>query len=53
MEIVESAVVERASGGDVSRPKSLLAAAAAGIGIAILTYRVLRSGSASEGEENE
>jgi hypothetical protein len=49
--IVEEAVVERASGSQVSRPKSLLAAAVAGVAIATLTYKILRSGVDSAEEK--
>lgn len=45
MSVVEKAVVERASGGQVSRTRSLLAATAAGFAAAALTYKLLRSGS--------
>lgn len=45
MEPIANAVAERASGEQVSRPKSLLAAVAVGFAAATLTYRVLRSGS--------
>jgi hypothetical protein len=45
---LEEAIVERASGGQVSRTKSLVAAVVAGLTAATLTYRVLRSGSPPE-----
>ena len=48
MSTVETAVAERAAGKQVSRTKSLVAAALAGIATATLTYRVLRSGSTEE-----
>ena len=44
MSALEQAVVERASGEQVSRTKSFLAAAAAGFAAAALTYKLLRSG---------
>jgi hypothetical protein len=48
---LEHAVAERATGEQVSRPKSLLAAAVAGLAAAALAYRLLRSGS-PDGEAN-
>jgi hypothetical protein len=45
MSIVETAVAERATGKQVSRPKAVLAATFAGFLTATLTYRVLRSGT--------
>jgi hypothetical protein len=39
-------LAERAVGGRPSRIRSALAAAAIGVGAAVLTYRLLRSGDA-------
>jgi hypothetical protein len=47
MSVLEQAAVERASGEQVSRTKSFLAAAAAGFAAAALTYKLLRSGGSS------
>jgi hypothetical protein len=47
---LEKAVIDRATGEQVSRTRSFVAAAIAGFATAAVTYRVLRSGS-KEGEE--
>jgi len=48
MGAVTGAVAERTAGGRPSRLRSLVAAAAVGAGAAVITYRVLRSGSPQE-----
>jgi hypothetical protein len=48
---LEKAVVERAGGQQVSRPKSFAAAAIAGVAAAALTYRFLRSGNGAANAE--
>jgi hypothetical protein len=45
VEPLAKAAGERASGDQVSRPRSLLVAAVVGFAAATLTYRVLRTGS--------
>jgi hypothetical protein len=52
MSTLQKALRERASGEQVSRPKSLAAAAVAGFAAATLTYRVLRSGSPAQLEQD-
>jgi hypothetical protein len=41
---VVAAAAERARGGRVSRPSALLASAVIGVGAAVATYKLLRSG---------
>jgi hypothetical protein len=41
---VTDAAAERLRGGKVSRPKALLVATIVGIGAAVATYKLLRSG---------
>lgn len=41
---VAEATGERVGGGRVSRPKALIASAVVGVGIAVATYKLLRSG---------
>jgi len=41
---VAEATVERVRGGRVSRPKALLASAIVGVGAAVATFMLLRSG---------
>lgn len=53
MSVIERAVLQRASGSQVSRTKSLLAAAAAGFAAAALTYKLLRSGESDEQDEED
>jgi hypothetical protein len=43
-EAVGEAVGERLAGGQPSRVQSFLAAAAAGLAVGVLTYKVLRGG---------
>ena len=43
-ESVVEAAVQRARGERVSRPKALLVATVVGVGAAVATYKVLRSG---------
>jgi hypothetical protein len=43
METAATAVGERAAGGQPSRVRSLVTAAAVGFGAAVLTYRLLRA----------
>jgi len=43
MGILKKVAMERARGGDISPPRALLAASAAGAAAAVLTYRVLRA----------
>ena len=50
MSMLQKAFRERASGGQVSRPKSIAAAAVAGFAAAALTYRILRSAPAEPGQ---
>lgn len=51
---LEEAVVERASGNQPSRGKSLLAAAIVGFAAAVATFRLLRGGSSQdEGRDAE
>ena len=42
--LLADAAVERARGGKVSRPKALLVATIVGVGAAVATYKLLRSG---------
>jgi hypothetical protein len=44
-EVTTDAVAERAAGGSPGRLRSALAAATVGAAAAVLTYRLLRSGS--------
>ena len=45
-ESVVEAAAQRAQGERVSRPKSLLVATVVGVGAAVATYKLLRSGGA-------
>lgn len=49
-EIVGEAVGERLAGGQPSRVQSLLAATAAGVVVAVTTYKLLRSGGQSSSD---
>jgi hypothetical protein len=49
-ELLGEAVGERLAGGQPSRGKSLLTAAAAGLAAAVLTYKLLRSGGQSSSD---
>jgi hypothetical protein len=42
--VVARAALDRARGGQVSRPKALLVATIVGVGAAVATYKLLRSG---------
>jgi hypothetical protein len=42
--VVTRAAAERLRGGKVSRPKALLVATVVGVGAAVATYKLLRSG---------
>ena len=45
---VAEAAGERVRGGAVSRPKALLAALVVGVGAAVATFKLLRSGGEQE-----
>ncbi|HET7454934.1 MAG TPA: hypothetical protein VFJ76_05380 [Solirubrobacterales bacterium] len=47
MGTVAEAAGKRVGGGRVSRPKALLASAVVGVGAAVATYKLLRSGGES------
>ena len=49
-ELVGDAVGERLAGGRPSRATSFLAAAAAGVAVGVLTYKLLRSGGQSSND---
>jgi hypothetical protein len=49
-ELVGDAVGERLAGGRPSRARSFLAAAAAGVAVGVLTYKLLRSGGQSSND---
>ena len=49
-ELVGDAVGERLAGGRPSRTKSFLTAAAAGVAVGVLTYRLLRGGGQSSND---
>ena len=43
MSFLKKVAMDRASGGNISPPRAMLAASAAGAAAAVLTYRVLRA----------